>query len=113
MTGCDTVEDAASRLTALGVQHVYITLGSDGVYCTDGMRQEHLAAIPTHVVNTTGAGDAFVAGLAHGVTNGIIWPDCGAWGQLAAHSALLTPMTVNPDIANIMQEAKNWKNGQF
>ena len=104
VTGCDTVEEAASQLTALGVKHVYITLGSDGVYCTDGTQHEHLAAIATQVVNTTGAGDAFVAGLAHAAMNGIGWPDCGAWAQLAAHTALLTPMTVNPDIASFFNE---------
>lgn len=106
MTECDTVEAAASQLAALGVQHVYVTLGSEGVYCTNGTRHEHLAAITTQVVNTTGAGDAFIAGLAHAFMNGIDWPECGAWAQLAAHSALLTPMTVNPDITSIMQNAK-------
>ena len=46
--------------------------------------------------------DAFVAGLAQALMQGVCWPDCTVWAQRAAHSALLTPMTVNPDIASIM-----------
>ena len=102
VTNCRTIEAAALLLAQLGVQHVYITLDSEGVYCSNGSRHERFAAIPTQVVNTTGAGDAFVAGLAHALMQGVRWPDCTVWAQRAAHSALLTPMTVNPDIASIM-----------
>ena len=106
MTECDTIESAAALLTTLGVQHVYITLGREGVYCSNGSQHEHFAAIPAQVVNTTGAGDAFVAGLAHALMQGVSWPDCTAWAQQAAHSALLTPMTVNPYIASLMLTSK-------
>ena len=98
VTRCDTAEAAAGRLTAMGVGQVFITLGSDGVYCSDGTRHEHMDAIPAHVVNTTGAGDAFVAGIVHAHVRQIPFPDCAQTGLKAAHVTLLSPQTVNPDI---------------
>ena len=98
VTRCDTVKEAADHLAALGVEQVYITLGSDGVYCSDGTRHEHMKAIPTRVINITGAGDAFIAGVAHALTQNTPFPDCAHTGLKAAHATLLSLQTVNPEI---------------
>ena len=95
---CDTAKAAAEHLTAMGVEQVYITMGSDGVYCSDGTRSEHYKAIPTRVINTTGAGDAFIAGVAHAQIEQIPFPDCAQTGMKAAHATLLSLQTVNPDV---------------
>ena len=102
VTGCDSAKAAAERLTAMGVGQVYITLGADGVYCSDGTLHEHYKAIPTRVINTTGAGDAFIAGVAHALMQETPFPDCAQTGLRAAHATLLSPQTVNPDIAVIL-----------
>ena len=99
VTGCETAPAAAHHLTAIGIQEVYVTLGSDGVYCSDGTRHEHFKAIPTRVINTTGAGDAFIAGVAHAKLRQVPFPDCTQTGLRAAHATLLSLQTVNPDIA--------------
>jgi sugar/nucleoside kinase (ribokinase family) len=44
-------------------REVVVTLGAGGAVWTDGAREERVAAEPAEVVDTTGAGDAFVAGL--------------------------------------------------
>ena len=93
-----TAQDAAKCLTSMGVEQVYITLGSDGVYCSDGTRHEHMKAIPTRVINTTGAGDAFIAGVAHAQLLEVPFPDCAQTGLKAAHATLLSLQTVNPEI---------------
>ena len=98
VTGCDSAPDAAARLVAMGVRQVYITLGGDGVYCSDGERHQHYPAIPTHVINTTGAGDAFMAGVVHALLRQEAFPECALTGLRAAHAALLSLQTVNPDI---------------
>ena len=98
VTRCDTALAAAEQLTAMGVQEVYITLGSDGVYCSDGTRHEQMKAIPTRVINTTGAGDAFIAGIVHAAIQQTPFPDCAQTGLQAAHATLLSHQTVNPDI---------------
>ena len=98
VTRCETAKGAADHLTSIGVEEVYITLGSDGVYCSDGVRHEHMKAIPTRVINTTGAGDAFIAGVAHAQVMQAPFPDCARTGLKAAHATLLSLQTVNPEV---------------
>ena len=100
ITRCDTVKSAADKLTSMGISQVYITMGREGVFCSDGIRHEHYKAIPTSVVNTTGAGDAFVAGVAHAQLCGTAFPDCALTGLRAAQATLLSPQTVNPDVGS-------------
>jgi len=103
VTGCDTARAAADTLTAMGVEEVYITLGSNGVYCSDGVRHEHFKAIPTRVINTTGAGDAFIAGIVHATIGQIPFPERAHMGLKAAHATLLSLQTVNPEINNYLK----------
>ena len=102
VTGCGIAKAAAEHLSAMGVEQVYITLGSDGVFCSDGKQHKQLKAIPTRVINTTGAGDAFIAGVAHALMSGTPFPDCVQTGLRAAHATLLSTQTVNPDINQYM-----------
>jgi ribokinase len=62
LTGCADVTDAAR---ALARQHlvVAVSLGADGALWASGEDLVHRPAHPTRVVDTTGAGDAFAAGL--------------------------------------------------
>ena len=103
VTHCDTAKAAADYLTAIGVEQVYITLGSDGVYCSDGTRHDHLKAIPTRVINTTGAGDAFIAGVAHAQMMQTPFPECAQTGLKAAHATLLSLQTVNPEMMKYLR----------
>jgi sugar/nucleoside kinase (ribokinase family) len=62
LTGCADVSDAAR---ALARRHaaVAVTLGADGALWASGSATVHRPAHPADVVDTTGAGDAFTAGL--------------------------------------------------
>jgi sugar/nucleoside kinase (ribokinase family) len=62
LTGCADVTDAAQALAA---RHpvVAVSLGADGALWAAGSALVHRPAHPTEVVDTTGAGDAFAAGL--------------------------------------------------
>ncbi len=40
-----------------------VTLGAEGALWTDGARTERVGAVAAEVIDTTGAGDAFTAGL--------------------------------------------------
>ena len=103
VTRCDTAKAAADHLAALGVQQVYITMGSDGVYCSDGSLHQQFKAIPTRVINTTGAGDAFIAGVAHAQMLETSFPECTLTGMKAAHATLLSLQTVNPNVKEYIQ----------
>lgn len=102
VTRCDTVRTAADHLTEMGVREVFITLGADGVYCSDGSRHEHFKAIPSRVINTTGAGDAFIAGIVHATIQQVPFPDSAQTGLSAAHATLLSHQTVNPEITKYL-----------
>ncbi|HVU25196.1 MAG TPA: ribokinase [Opitutus sp.] len=52
---------------AVGVPVVIVTLGSRGCFVSLADRGEHLPAYPVKVVDSTGAGDAFVGGFAAGL----------------------------------------------
>jgi sugar/nucleoside kinase (ribokinase family) len=62
LTGC---ADAATAARALAARHAVavVTLGADGALWASGDVLVHRPAHPVAVVDTTGAGDAFAAGL--------------------------------------------------
>ena len=62
--GVDGALSAASELLALGPKSVVVTVGKSGAVFSDGESTEHLPAPEVDVVDTTGAGDAFVGALA-------------------------------------------------
>ena len=102
VTNTSTYADAAQALLNLGVAHVYITLGADGVYCRNAAEEWLFPALPGEVVNTTGAGDAFLAGVVYAYAKAIDFPQTAHYGLMAARATLMSPKAVNPDIANIL-----------
>ncbi|MDF1501071.1 MAG: ribokinase [Anaerolineales bacterium] len=64
---------AGKALCAEGCESVILTLGPDGALLIDGGQVQHVPAIEVEVVDTTGAGDAFVGAFtamrAEGVSN--------------------------------------------
>jgi ribokinase len=62
--GVDAALSAASELLDLGPEAVVITVGEEGAVFSGGEGAKHLAAPRVDVVDTTGAGDAFVGALA-------------------------------------------------
>jgi len=63
VTGFDTLEESASYVLRQGPKLVVVTKGGDGCYYTDGRSSGSFEGHRMNVVETTGAGDAFVAGL--------------------------------------------------
>ncbi len=76
--------EIAKRFTRIAV----LTRGADGsVILADGKRYE-IAAAPTNVVDTTGAGDAYAAGFLTAYTHGAPLQDCGALASKTAALAI-------------------------
>jgi sugar/nucleoside kinase (ribokinase family) len=61
---------AAARLEAWGTSTVVVTMGRDGAWFRSGSASGHVAADLAVTVDTTGAGDAFWAGVLRGVLLG-------------------------------------------
>ncbi len=65
--------DAAMQLLDLGVKNVVIKLGAQGCYVANSRESKLIKGFSVHeVIDTTGAGDAFVAGFLTGVSRD--WP---------------------------------------
>jgi len=97
-----TYAEAAQKLLNLGVAHVYITLSGEGVYCRNAAEEWLFPALPGEIINTTGAGDAFLAGVVYAHAKGIDFPQTAQYGLMAARATLMSPKAVNPEIANIL-----------
>ena len=70
VTDLDGCHLAANYFFDKGVQNVLITLGRLGVYVNDKEKFSMIPAMPVHVVDTTGAGDAFNGAFAASLDTG-------------------------------------------
>ena len=95
-------EKLVAYFLGLGVKKVFITLGEDGVAYGD----EHEIYISKNViitpVNTTGAGDAFMAGLLYGETKGLSLYDMVKFASVCALITIQHKNAVHPDISEQM-----------
>jgi fructokinase len=72
--GSESSEEGAARLRQQGVTVVVVTLGARGCYLDCPAGKSHFAAESVRVVDTTGAGDAFTAGLLSGLLQKLSGP---------------------------------------
>jgi pseudouridine kinase len=92
----DDLPLAADRLLARGVRHVLISLGSEGVYYAGGTVHKKYPVFPGSPVNTTGCGDAFLAGCAWGLVRNLDMDAIVRAGLAAAAVCLQAPEAVSP-----------------
>lgn len=86
--GITTARQAASFLHQMGAKNVIITLGSQGAFCSTANQDFWLKPIPTKVVDTVAAGDAFNGGLATALALGKSLKDAVRWGIVAGTLAV-------------------------
>lgn len=105
LTGLAVTTQAQAQAAALvlqrqGVRQVVLSLGPQGVaWCdadgTTGFRAARL--LP--VLNTSGAGDALLAGLVHGHLQGWALPHAVAWAMACAEITLQSPSANAPALS--------------
>jgi ribokinase len=88
LTQTDSLEEGVSRLMALGVRHVVVTLGGDGAAVFDDDQAYQLPPHHVSVVDTTAAGDAFVGGFAVALVEGKSTREAAEWGNAAGALAV-------------------------
>jgi len=70
LTGTSDIIQSIQILLEKGVTNIYITVGSEGVYYGNHLEGiNHVGTEHVDVVNATGAGDAFLAGLIYGAVH--------------------------------------------
>ncbi|HZJ99971.1 MAG TPA: carbohydrate kinase family protein [Tissierellaceae bacterium] len=95
----DDLIKATEILHDKGVKRVFITLGDKGVFYSDGVIRGHKSTPKVKIVNATGAGDAFVAGLAYGYMNDIETEEVVDLAMYASIVALSHEDTINPNMS--------------
>ena len=98
ITDKGSLRKAASFFLDMGVKRVIITLGEEGVYYLDDEEEIFIRPPKISVVNATGAGDAFMAGLAYAYFNGLDIEKSIKIAMGASFVTLENENTINPDI---------------
>jgi pseudouridine kinase len=95
LSGAAGAEGAAARLLEKGVQRVFVTMGVGGVWCASVLDAFIMPALPAHVLNATGAGDAFTAGVAWGLATTMTLRHTAEWACAMSAIALESERTVS------------------
>lgn len=90
--------EAAKALNFMGIKEVYLTLGEDGAIFSSASETMHFPALPAEVVNVTGSGDAFLAGVVHANRTGVYEEDAVKIGLKMAQINTESEAMVNPTL---------------
>jgi len=82
-----------------GVKKIFITLGKNGVFYFDGTTMKHIKANNVKPINTTGAGDAFMAALVYCHLNNMDINESAKFATSASVVALSHENTINPNMS--------------
>ena len=95
---------AAEALHTKGVCHVFISLGAEGIFYSDGLKMGKVKAKDVKAVNVTGGGDAFVAGIGYGYIHELSMPETIKYAIAMSVIAVTHPETINPEMCNTCVE---------
>ncbi len=76
--------ETAMKTAAAEVDIVVCTASEKGAYVLNGGGMEHASAVPTDIIDATGAGDLFASGFLYGLTHGYDMLTCARMGCVAA-----------------------------
>lgn len=107
MFGEEEMSTCAQKLLDLGVKNVIIKLGSEGVLCKNQTIEKQLSPATVSVVDTTGAGDNFVAGFNIGLLNQLDLVKAAAFGMATSAVSIqsMGAISENYDLEYIRQLA--------
>ena len=89
LTGKNTVEEAAESLRRAGVKTVVVKCGSKGCYVCGREKSFWMPAEKNvKCIDTTGAGDSFVAGFLHALAQGRNVRECAEYGNKCGANAV-------------------------
>jgi len=100
----EDLRKAGQYFIDLGIQNVFITLDEDGIYYNNGTEEGKIKANDVKVINVTGAGDSFVAGIANGYMNNINVVDTVKYAIAMSTITIATEETIHPDMCNNLVE---------
>ncbi len=101
------IERACEELLRQGTKCVAVSRGDKGCYYADaeGTRLFRALRPVEQMVNATGAGDAFLAGLTHGLVRGLPVPERLDYALASGITAILSMTTINPNMSDALVRA--------
>jgi pseudouridine kinase len=93
-----TLHLAAQRLLDTGLEQVFISLDTRGLYCANRNLQFELPTFDSEVVNATGAGDSMMAAIAWAYLDGADLREQGLAGLATSSLCVESAGTINPAI---------------
>ncbi len=95
-----SMEDVALKLLASGIKNVVITMGSKGVFFSNGIEKGTIPAEVTKVIDVTGAGDAMISGIIYGLMRGTSFEKAVRYGIKAASVTIASKFTVADEMSH-------------
>ena len=95
----EDIRKAGKYFVDLGIKNVFITLDEDGIYYNNGVEEGKLKANDAKVINVTGAGDSFVAGIAHGYMESLSLIDTLKFAISMSTITISTEETIHPELS--------------
>jgi ribokinase len=80
---CNEMQSGLKILLEMGVQQIALTLGAQGCILMSAGQEITLPAHSVKVVDTTGAGDAFIGAFSTAIASGHDFLTAGRWGNAA------------------------------
>jgi sugar/nucleoside kinase (ribokinase family) len=107
LTGCSDVFDAARRLREIGAGSVIVTCDADGCVIADSEGERTQPAYLAPVVDSTGCGDAFSAGVMVATRSGLGLDDAASFGMACA--ALILGQLGSVDGITSLDQVLEWQ----
>ena len=97
ITDEDSLEQAGKKLIEKGLKTLYISLGRDGCLYMDENRTLRRKMKPVEeMVNASGAGDSFLAGVLSGILHGCSTEEALDYGLAAGRLAVQSNEAISP-----------------
>jgi pseudouridine kinase len=94
----EEIIEAGKKLMAKGVKQVFITDGANGSYAFDEKEAQAFRVEIDQIVNATGGGDTFTAGVVYGLANEFSLSDTLKFASIAATYTLKSDKTISDDL---------------
>lgn len=101
LTGETEAEAAAKKLVELGVERVFISLGSEGILAASKDELIHLPVIPTEIINVNGAGDSAMAAIVWADMQGMSLYDTARAARLAGSITCRSDKSNSPELGTL------------
>jgi len=108
---------AAKKFLDMGVENVFISLDADGIFYASSEEMGKIKACDVEVLNVTGAGDSFVAGLGYGYRHHLSMRDMVRFAITMSVITISSEETIHPDmcfeIVDDTIEKLNWEETKY